>query len=374
MKIGIDARLVAKGRGLGEFAHQLIAHLPDDDQHQYVIYTYKQADWSAVKLPSSAVIRLVPASYVISEQIVLPYLLRRDKIDIFHATTNTAPLLLPAKIKLILTIHDVMFLSDKQRIPTAVSWYQRLGRKYYALISSLIIKRANLVTTISNFSQQDIAEGFSIPADRIKVIYEGVGQEFKPATTPDQTLQKYSIDRPYFIHLGAIDPRKQTAFTIEAFKQFINTDAGRQHQLVVTGLNAKDSQSFQKLIQQHQLESSVKLVGFVAKSELIELLSAAQALLFPSLYEGFGLPMLQAMACHCPVITTNTTALPEIGGSAALYIDTGHHQQLVQQMTLLAGNLESRQQLVKAGLRQIKKFDWQQTADQYAKLYREVST
>ena len=271
-----------------------------------------------------------------------------------------------APIKLALTIHDVMYLLPQGQLPTSPSLYQRLGRHYRRWVVPKAARRADLIVTDSQFSRRDILQylgrSLSTSAAAIQVVTLAAAAEYGPQLPENVALglAQLKVRPPYILGLGAIDPRKNTARLIEAFAQLKN----RTQKLVVTGLDPSAQTYFGKLAQQYGLNlgNDVILLGFVSERELATLYTGATLLLYPSLYEGFGLPVLEAMACGTPVIASNTSSIPEIAGEAALLIDPTDITAMSNAMQRLIDAPSLRQQLIESGRVRASQFNWQFSA------------
>ena len=378
LHIGIDARLIHYRRGMGTVVYSLINEwvrfitTPCDDApipFRLTLYVDSaRAVTAAAPFANDhvSVRQFGPAFYPLWEQWLLPRQVLKDEVDVLYCPANTAPIFLPAPIKLALTIHDVMYLLPQGQLPTSPSLYQRLGRRYRRWVVPKAARRANLIVTDSQFSRRDILQylgrSLSTSADAIQVVTLAAAAEYGPQLPENVALglAQLKVRPPYILGLGAIDPRKNTTRLIEAFAQLEN----RSQKLVITGLDPAAQAYFGKLAQQYGLNlgNDVILLGFVSERELAALYAGATLLLYPSLYEGFGLPVLEAMACGTPVITSNTSSIPEIAGEAALLIDPTDITAMSNAMQRLIDAPSLRQQLIKSGWVRASQFNWQFSA------------
>ncbi|MBU6361310.1 MAG: glycosyltransferase family 1 protein [Chloroflexota bacterium] len=378
LHIGIDARLIHYRRGMGTVVYSLINEwvrfitTPCDDApipFRLTLYVDSaRAVTAAAPFANDhvSVRQFGPAFYPLWEQWLLPRQVLKDEVDVLYCPANTAPIFLPAPIKLALTIHDVMYLLPQGQLPTSPSLYQRLGRHYRRWVVPKAARRANLIVTDSQFSRRDILQylgrSLSTSADAIQVVTLAAAAEYGPQLPENVALglAQLKVRPPYILGLGAIDPRKNTTRLIEAFAQLEN----RSQKLVITGLDPAAQAYFGKLAQQYGLNlgNDVILLGFVSERELAALYAGATLLLYPSLYEGFGLPVLEAMACGTPVITSNTSSIPEIAGEAALLIDPTDITAMSNAMQRLIDAPSLRQQLIKSGWVRASQFNWQFSA------------
>lgn len=378
LHIGIDARLIHYRRGMGTVVYSLINEwvrfitTPCDDApipFRLTLYVDSaRAVTAAAPFANDhvSVRQFGPAFYPLWEQWLLPRQVLKDEVDVLYCPANTAPIFLPAPIKLALTIHDVMYLLPQGQLPTSPSLYQRLGRHYRRWIVPKAARRANLIVTDSQFSRRDILQylgrSLSTSAVAIQVVTLAAAAEYGPQLPENVALglAQLKVRPPYILGLGAIDPRKNTTRLIEAFAQLKN----RTQKLVVTGLDLAAQTYFGKLAQQYGLNlgNDVILLGFVSERELATLYTGATLLLYPSLYEGFGLPVLEAMACGTPVIASNTSSIPEIAGEAALLIDPTDIMAMSNAMQRLIDEPSLCQQLIESGRVRASQFNWQFSA------------
>ena len=378
MKIGIDARFALhQRRGIGNYTLQLIHHLSDlDTQNEYVLYTDQDDINRVLPRKSNFVLRkITPASYPVWEQVMLPLRAAKDAIDILHCTGNTAPIYLDRRIKLISTIHDVMFLKDDSELPKSASLYQRAGRFYRKVIVPKTIARLSMVLTVSEFSKRDIMHHIRvIKDDSIKVTHEAASKSYRRldrANASHKIPQKLSIRDPYVLTLGALDPRKNTESVI---RKFIELKAERKitEKLVIVGVPHWRQTKFYQMVHKSAFADDFLFTEFLSEEELAFLYSGAKAFLYPSSYEGFGIPLLEAMACGVPVITSNTTSIPEVVGNAALLIDPLDGEELKSALLKILNEEGLREVLISRGLDQAKKFSWIKTAKETLLAYESV--
>ncbi|WP_298199960.1 glycosyltransferase family 1 protein [Desulfosporosinus sp.] len=376
--IGIDARFaVHNRRGIGNYTLKLIQNLAEiDSNNEYILYIDR--DDLEYVLPNQRnfkIKKLCPSNYLIWEQFVLPMQAKKDNLDILHCTGNTAPLYLYGKITLILTIQDVMYLKPYFILPRSTSLYQRLGRIYRKMIVPKAIKHVSRVITISNFSKKDIMEHIpSIKEDSISVIYLAANNSFK-VVNKDEAItklkEKFGINGSYILAFGGIDPRKNTELIINMFieskrKEQIN------EKLVIVGIPNWKQAKFYNIVQESEYRDDIIFTNFVSEEDLVLLYNSASVFLYPSLYEGFGIPPLEAMACGVPVITSNTTSIPEIVGDAALLINPQNGEELKEALLTILNDKNLRYVLISRGFEQVKKFSWQKMAEKTLEVYNSV--
>ena len=225
------------------------------------------------------------------------------------------------------------------------------------------LERTDHIITVSQFSKNELISAYHIPSEKITVVYNGVSSGFIP--WPADKIQlfrdQHTKGRPYFFYLGAIHPRKNVITLIHAFNYFKSMQPG-DHQLVIAGRASWDATDVFKAVEESQWKNDIHLPGFIGGDLTKAWIACAHALVYPSLYEGFGLPLLEAMASGIPVISSNTSSLPEVGGDAALYFNPLDIQQLAHHMNTISLNESVKEDLISKGFLQIKKFSWDRAA------------
>jgi len=376
MIIGVDVRFALRPRrGIGNYILMLVKHLASvDSENTYILYGDR--DDTEEVLPKNHNFKfkkLLPNNYIIWEQVVLPLQTKRDQLDILHCGANTSPIL--SSGKLILTLHDVMYLKDYFCVPKSDSWWQRLVRLYSSANVLLSARRASKIITVSNFSKQDILYHLRFLSESsIVPIYESIDERFQVLDLIDakQKIQTaFGISEDYLLTLGAVDPRKNTKIVIQAFAE-LKHDKQISGKLVVVGIPKLQRGIFNEFIKSLEIQSQVCFTDFVSSEDLVCLYRAATLFLYPSLYEGFGVPPLEAMCCGTPVITSNVTSIPEITGDAAFLIDPTNKAALKTAIVTLLNNKKIREAMIKRGLKRVKQFSWQQMARETLKVYEQT--
>jgi glycosyltransferase involved in cell wall biosynthesis len=352
MRIGIDGRLVRYRRGMGNQIFNLLQGLAAlRTRHDFVIYLDQPPESGSIPEALASTVRvLAPGSYPVWEQVALPRQVRRDGVQVLHCPNSTAPIVQLGQARLVLTVHDAMFLLPRDLVPTPTDLYQRLGRQYRRWVVPRAVRRADRILTFSAHAKADLVRHLRLEEDRVTVVSAGPGSQFHRLSDPsesDATLDRYAIRRPYVLGLAAWDPRKNVSALIRAFAKLQEEIGG--FQLVLSGSGPKDSARWRAEANQLNLENDVALPGFVSPAELAHLYNAAVFFVFPSLYEGFGLPVLEAMACGTPVVASTRSSIPEVAGTAALLAEPTA-EGLAAAMVLLARDDAQRQRLSRAGL------------------------
>ena len=294
--------------------------------------------------------------------------LQKNKPDVFFTPTHYAPRFSP--VPTVVSVMDLSFL----RFPELFAEKDLYQLKNWTKYS---VGKASHVITISNSSKNDIIKAYKIPADRVSVVYPGIKQvtTLNPHVYSMSELKtKYKISDNYILSVGTLQPRKNTARLIEAFakirksKKYADSDL----MLVVVGKKGWLYEDILSAPERFGVTESVKFLDFVSDEDLISLYKNAQCYVFPSLYEGFGLPVLEAMKFDCPVITSNVSSLPEAAGDAALYVDPLDIEDIAKKIQKVLEDKDLRRGLIKKGREQVKKFSWEKSAKETLAILEEV--
>jgi glycosyltransferase involved in cell wall biosynthesis len=378
MRIGIDAHFASyELRGIGKYVVQLVSGLMRaDGGHEYVIYgdpqVFPQPDGRGhVKFRNPNGL-----PYPVWEQVVLPRWVRQDQIELLHCPANTAPVVLPKKVKLVLTIHDVMYLLPASVLSESKVFRQRLGNFYRRLAVSGVARRADRIAADSEFSKQEVVKYLSVAPDRIRAIHLGIDEQFarlaSAIASPPKEIGGERLDAPFVLALGAGDPRKNTLKVIRAYGSRWR-ELPNQEKLVIVGLRNWPSSPAYDLVRQLGLSERVLFAGYVSEELLAWLYASGRCFLYPTLYEGFGFPPLEAMACGTPVITSNCTSVPEVTGEAAILVDPKSEKSIGDALVRLLRDEPLRRQLIQRGREQVRKFSWQETVRKTLGVYEELS-
>ncbi len=392
MRIGIDIRYALHTRrGIGSYILNLIDNLATIDKiNQYFLYS--DVDDAEGVMPSQDNFRIVKISlnkyastridrdrtksklFAIWEQVLLPIQANADKLDILHCPGNTAPLYLNSSIKLILTVHDVMFALPSAILPKAKSFYSSLFNKYCTWLLPCIVNRASAIVTVSNYSKKDILDYTKIDSHKVHVVYPGIDPRFKKIDDRaiEELRDKFDLQTKFILAFGAPDPRKNTISVLNAFLNFCKINEDRS--LVIAGV----SDAYKTILTDHINSSNFKhriaILPFVNEEDLVSLYNAADLVLYPSLYEGCGFPVLESMACGTPVIAANVTSIPEVAGDAAILIDPLNITEITDALVELSTDDNLRQTLIKKGDKQALEFSWQRTAQENFNIYNLIAS
>ncbi len=362
--------------GMDVVAWELLQRLRKKDTGFNITVLVKEDEDHCLEDGNSFSVKTLKNSfYPLWEQWVLPQFLKKVPANLLHCTGNTAPIW--GKTPLLVTIHDLIFLEENYLFKKdGGSLYQRFGNFYRSLVVPIIAKRAKYIITVSAFQRELIMKRLQINAEKISVVYNGADERFFVALEKQliaKTLAKYQIHGfPYFFFLANTEPRKNSDGVLKAFAVFCKKYPNHQHHLVIKGLS---SDQLAKKIQNCNAESvtdRIHRVGYIDYNDLPHLYQGASVLWFPSFNEGFGLPIIEAMAGGTPVVTSNTSVMPEIAGDAALYIDPYQPMQLADATNEIIENNELRHSLIKKGKVNAAKFTWQASVSSLLDVYQKL--
>ncbi len=299
------------------------------------------------------------------EQMALPLLARRYRLDVLHSPVFVAPLTLPCA--------SVVSLLDMTWF-THAEYHTRVKRAYFRTLIPPSARRAARIVAISAASKRDVVALLGVAPERVAVTYLGVDLDvFRPGVSDAQMgelLARYGVRQPYVLYVGKLDPRKNLPLLIRAFDAIAS--AFPEHQLIVAGNPGWDYQEIYDAAARVSCRERVRLVGFVREPDLPAMYAGADLFVYPSSYEGFGFPVLEAMACGTPVITSNVSSLPEVAGDAALLIDPLDVDGLAAAMRRVLSDGDLRRQMRAKGLEQARRFTWEETARRTLQVYEEA--
>jgi len=377
MRVGIDARLIEGEHycGIKTYTQNLVSHLAEiDKKNEYLIFSPKLTRLPKQKNFKLKLIRipLPPPRSVFYTQVVLPLIIRQEKLDIVHFLNNTAPLLPLGKVKTVLTLHDII---DLLPLPVASAPRFQSLHHYQRLVVPRNMEAIDLIITPSFESKEKIVKILRVNEKKIKVIYEGIEDVYKKLLQPEvENFKKKKKLGKFFLTLGSFSPRKNLKGVLKAFF-LLPPRLKKVYQLVVVLSFPTLKKSLIEQASKLKIEESLIFIESPSSEELALLYNAALALVFPSLYEGFGLPALESMACGTPVIASNLSSFPEILGKAAILVNPKKIDEIAGAMEKMISWSEREpsryQDLVERGYQQKKKFDWQKMAQQTFAVYKQ---
>lgn len=367
MRIGIDAHMVGHGEtGNETYVVGLIAGLGQVDsrnEYRVVVEDLTAAAGMCLK-PNFVPVVIRPRSAFVRVPISMPWLAGRERIDLLHVTYVAPPLI---RCPVVVTVHDVSY----RLFPEAFS---PRDRAMLSIMVPVSMRNARQVITVSESSKRDILRFYRLPEDKIRVTYEAAGPQFTLARgnpRHESAVSEYSHDRRYILAVGNLQPRKNLKRLIEAYHRLVLAGAIECDLLLVGKPQWKAADLYQT-IRMLGLEERVRFTGFVPDELLPALYRNADVFVYASLYEGFGLPILEAMACGTPVITSNVSAMPEVAGDAALLVDPRSVDQLAQAILAVVSRPDVAQSLRQRGLARAAQFTWSKTAEETLQVYQKA--
>ena len=367
MRVAIDARKL-HDFGIGTYIRNLLRHLARIDHDTEFVLLCTEADLGvAAQLGPNFRSVLEPSpNYSIREQIHVPWVLRRERPDLFHAPHYV----LPAAIHChsVVTIHDCIHLMFPQYLPNRMAYAYARAQMWTAA------HRSDCILTVSDASKRDILHLFNIPPEKIVVVYNAIDAHFSITPPPDavaRVRERYQLDHRFVLYVGNIKPHKNLVRLIEAFNELRTGDL-EDVKLLIIGDELSKYPNLRRLVHRHQLHQHVRFLGFVPDATLAVLYRLAALFVFPSLYEGFGLPPLEAMASGTPVVTSNVSSLPEVVGDAALLIDPMDASAIADAMARVLNQPGLRAELVQRGFDRVKQFSWERSVARVRQVYAEL--
>ena len=374
MKIAIDGTILKEQiTGTGFYIINLIAGLIKiDDENDYFIFTDEIVYRSFIKIDKSN-FHLVHKKFknrivrVLWQWFILPFHLKKIKIDVLHSPNYITPLI-KLGFKVIVTIHDLTFILFPEK-------FTIIKRILYSKMVPVFIRISDLVIADSESTKKDILKLFRIEARKVFVTYASYPEYYNDKgdlKISKEIIKSYGIKKDYILYVGMIEPRKNILLLLQAFKMldgFLDLD------LVIIGKKGwyfKEIDFFIKNIEKENMKNEIIFTGYIPESRLKHFFKAAFMFVYPSLYEGFGLPPLQAMACGVPVITSDASSLPEVVGEAAIKINPKNLIELVDNIKLLYADQQFRNLLIKKGLERSKLFNLEKIAKNTLNIYKNI--
>jgi glycosyltransferase involved in cell wall biosynthesis len=368
MRIAIDARKL-HDFGIGTYIRNILVELSRRDQETEYVVLCRPDD-----LDSGDVLgrnfRMVPETapaYSIAEQWRIPLSLARERVKMVHEPHYVLP---PAiRCRSVVTIHDCIHLRFPQYLPGKLAYVYAKGSMWSAT------RKADRVLTVSEASKRDILHFFDIPPDKVAVIYNAIDERFLGGADHrrmELTRQRYQLDHPFVLYVGNIKPHKNIGRLVEAFAMARRSGpAGLK--LIIIGDELSKYPVLRQSVHRHKLDKHVRFLGFQPQETLAAFYRLARAFVFPSLYEGFGLPPLEAMACGTPVVTSNVSSLPEVAGGAALLVDPLDSAAIADGMVRAVTDDALRADLIARGLKRAHEFSWKQSVAKIHGIYMDVA-
>jgi glycosyltransferase involved in cell wall biosynthesis len=369
MRIGIDFHLAERtGTGNCTYMRNLVEALVKiDETDEFLLYVVNPRYPYYEMFRKYSHVRIRPL-YFDNPLLRIPLLgivTLVDRLDLLHVNYYAPPLF---GGKLIVTVHDLSFLS----IPDCFTSFERIKNE---LLIPKNMRTASGILTVSEYSRAEIIRNYGILPDRVAVTYNGVRSIFSAAGNLDTakgTVSRYGVAGDYILFVGRLNKRKNLRCLIDAFGR-LKSIWKVPHKLVVAGIRDFMPPEELRFLNSSPFKADVVFTGFLPEEDLPSFYTLADVFVFPSLYEGFGLPCLEAMACGCPVISSRCTSIPEVVGEAGILIDPLDVKEIASAMGLVISNRNIRESMVAKGLEQAKRFNWEQTAEETLKAFRRFS-
>ncbi|MBK9464337.1 MAG: glycosyltransferase family 4 protein [Chitinophagaceae bacterium] len=362
MVIAVNTRflLVDYLEGYGNFIYETFRRITEQHpEHEFIFIFDRPYDKrflfsNNIKTVVTGPAARHPLLWKLWYDIKVPVILKRYKVDVFVSCDGFCSL--GTKVPQCLVVHDLAFL----HYPSAIKKSHLLFYKRY---TPKFLGKAISIATVSEFSKKDIIAQYGTDAKKINVVYNGVKEIFNPINNDAKATikNKYTDGKEYFIYAGSIHPRKNLITLLKAFSVFKKRQQTNM-KLVLAGRLAWQYESFEKDLKSYKYRNDVVLTGYVEDAVLADIIGAAYALVYPSLFEGFGVPVLEAMRCDVPVITSADSAMQEIAKDAALYADANSHTDIANKMMLLYKDENLRKELILKGRQIVKQYSWDKTA------------
>ena len=364
MRIAFDLRRIGNpgiGRYMKCLSESVIVQAPE---HEYLLILPPEGE-HLIHAPNAQKLCTSLKYYSFREQFELPRILSRHKVDLLHSPHFLLPLVRPCPA--VATIHDVIYMACPGDLPS------RAGRQYYRIMMNACSRMATRIITDSEHSRNEIVRYLHTDPEKIEVIYPAVDPFFHSeadSTRIASVRSRFGIDRDYVLCVGIYKPRKNHAGLLTAFRKML--DSGCQAQLVVAGPMGEGEPVLRRLAREFGIAEHVIFTGFVNDADLRALYFGARVYACPSVYEGFGFTVLEAMACGTPVVCSSATSLPEVAGKAALYFNPHNPEEMASQLVRAFSGDGLRTSLIAEGHRNLLRFNWKETARQTLAVYHQA--
>jgi len=374
MKIGIEVQRLFRQKkfGIETSSLELIKALRDiEPKHEYVVFAKDDTDRECLTASDNVKIKTIGGRmFADFEQFFLPLAVKREQVDLLHCTGNTAPFF--CSVPLVQTLHDVIFMDT---IPSGDTFYQQFGNLYRRKLVPLVTPRSQAIITVSHYERERIVQRLGIKREKIHVIYNGLNEihfnRHASQQRRQQVRSKYQLPPEFILFLGNQTTRKNPARVIEAYAKYAAATSSPLP-LVTPGLTRGFITHRLSQLDLPFDEERYITPGYIADADLPVLYAMSKLFLFPSLSEGFGMPLIEAMACGSPVISSDTSCLPEIAGNAAVLVNPLKADELTAAIVSLSSNDELRRKKIEAGYFNAKRFSWNRAAESVLTIYETV--
>jgi glycosyltransferase involved in cell wall biosynthesis len=367
--VAIDARKL-HDFGIGTYIRNLLRQLARiDHDTEYVLLTGEADLRMAASLGANFRTVLEPSpNYSLREQVHVPWVVRRERPDVYHAPHYVLPIAVPSRS--VVTIHDCIHLMFPQYLPNRAAYAYARTAMWSA------VRRSERILTVSEASKRDILHFFNVRPDKIVVVPNAIDEQFSVTPSEEQVArvrERYQLNHRFVLYVGNIKPHKNLVRLIEAFSA-LRTGELEDVKLLIIGDEISKLPSLRRAVHHHKLHKHVRFLGYLSDETLGILYRLAAVFVFPSLYEGFGLPPLEAMACGTPVVTSNLSSLPEVTGGAAELVDPYDVGSIVSGIQRVLNDPALAAQMRRKGLARAREFSWEQSVRKTREVYEAVGT
>lgn len=362
MRIAINTRFLLKNKleGFGWFTHEVVSRMvKNNPQHEFIFFFDRAFDDKFIYANNvTPVVLNPPARHPILFKIWFNWSVKRAlkkyKADVFFSPDGYMSL--TSNAKQVGVIHDLNFEHYPQDLPKS-------ARKYLLKYFPLFAQKANKIITVSEYSKQDIIDTYKVNPNKISVAYNGIGDFFIPIknSKKEDVKRKFTSNKDYFLFVGALHPRKNIINLFKAFDLY-KTQTNSENKLLVVGEKYWWNDEIKTVFESLKNQKDIVFTGHVQSDELNEIYGAGLALVFPSYFEGFGIPLVEAMKCELPIVSSNATCLPEIAGDAAIYFDPFSVEDIANSLTKISQDEALRTKLIENGKQRSNLFSWDKTA------------
>lgn len=362
MVIAVNTRFLITGEleGYGNFIFETFKRITrNNPEHQFIFIFDRPFDDRFVFGENVNAVVTGPAArhpllWKLWYDVKVPAVLKKYKADVFVSCDGFCSL--HTKVPQCLLVHDLAFLHHP-------SFIKKSHLFYYKRYTPKFLNKATSIATVSEFIKQDIITKYKTDVDKIDVVFEGANEIFQPVSDEDKisTKNKYTEGKEYFLYAGSIAPRKNLTKLLKAFSVFKKRQQTNM-KLVIAGRLDRKYESFKENLKSYKYRNDVLMTGFLEEGDLVKIMGSACGFVYPSLYESFGVPVLEAMRCDVPVITSANSAMQEITKDAALYADVNNHTDIAEKMMMLYKDENLRKELIQKGKQVAAEYNWDRTA------------
>ena len=374
MKIGIEAQRIFRKHkhGMDIVALELIRNLQEiDHDNDYVIFVKPDVDRDVLHESENVrIVEIASSPYPYWEQVLLPAAVESHRIELLHCTSNTAPLKL--NIPLVLTLHDIIYLEKLSF--TRGSWYQIFGNFYRRWNVPAVVRNVSSIITVSNYEHERIQQYFGLEENKVQTVYNGVGKHFQQIEDQhslSSIRQKYTLPPSFVFFLGNTDPKKNVEGVLKALA-ILENRGELNFKLVMPDIDRDYIIKMAGRITNADILKCIHFTGYIPNNDLPAIYTMARVFLYPSLRESFGIPILEAMACGTPVVTSTTSSMPEVADDAALLVNPNDPEEIANAIVRAFSDETLRQQLIQKGKSRAAHFSWRKNAEQTLSIYRDV--